>query len=72
MIAFHPCIPTQDRPHYDMVIFIVRNPFHALISEWNRELSLKHGLHGNTSSSHTDSFGPEYFGTCYIVREVII
>ena len=57
--------PTQNRPHYDMVIFIVRNPFHALVSESNRELSSKHGLHGNTSSSHTDSFGSEYFGTCY-------
>ena len=46
------------RPHYDDVVLIVRNPFNALVAEWNRRL----GLGALSNSSHTDTFGEEFFG----------
>lgn len=38
--------------HFSAAIFIVRNPFHALVSERHRMASLR----------HTDAIGSEYFG----------
>ena len=42
-------------------MLVVRNPFHALISEWNRELSTKGGLGQGNGTAHTNVFGQEYF-----------
>lgn len=45
-------------PHWGAAIIIIRNPFHALTAEYNREMS------GDiySSSSHTDFLGENYFG----------
>ena len=43
--------------HFSAAIFIIRNPFHALVSERHRMASLQ----------HTDVIGPEYFGEPIIV-----
>ena len=52
---------SQGRPFFDSVVLVVRNPFHALISEWNRELSTKYGLGKGNGTAHTNVYGKEYF-----------
>ena len=51
----------QNRVFYDSVILLIRNPFHALVSEWNRLLSTKYNRAQQTSLSHVETHGPEYF-----------
>lgn len=51
----------QGRPFFDSVVLVVRNPFHALVSEWNRELSTKYGLGQGNGTAHTNVYGREYF-----------
>ncbi len=54
----------KDKPPFDSVILVVRNPFHALVSEWNRQLSTKYTPRANkTGLAHLESHGPESFGT---------
>ena len=73
----------QGTPNYGAVILLIRNPYNALVAEWNREAArdararTDHSLPGPTtpqlhlhnsttplvsSSLHTRSVGPEYFG----------
>ena len=52
---------TQGRPFFDSAVLVVRNPFHALVSEWNRELSTKYGLGQGNGTAHTNVYGREYF-----------
>ena len=59
MSLFFLCI--QGRPFFDSVVLVVRNPFHAMISEWNRELSTKYGLGQGNGTAHTNVYGREYF-----------
>ena len=48
---------------FDSIIFLVRNPFHALVSEWNRQLGSKYH-HGNrTGLSHVELHGQDNFLT---------
>ena len=51
----------QGRPFFDSVVLVVRNPFHAMVSEWNRELSTKYGLGQGNGTAHTNVYGREYF-----------
>ena len=47
------------------MIFIIRNPFHALVSEFNRQLNSKNKTRGeeyNNGQAHIAVYGPEYFG----------
>ena len=43
-------------PVYSSAIFLMRNPFEALVAEWNRLQTLK------LSDNHVNSVGKEYFG----------
>ena len=43
-------------------ILLVRNPFDALVSEWNRRQANLGFVETKVKTSHTDSVGPEYFG----------
>ena len=43
-------------PVYSSAIFLMRNPFDALVAEWNRLQTLK------LSDNHVNSVGKEYFG----------
>ena len=43
-------------PVYSSAIFLVRNPFDALIAEWHRRQRV------NSSDNHVESIGREYFG----------
>jgi len=43
-------------PVYSSAIFLVRNPFDALVSEWNRLQTI------NSSDSHVNCAGKELFG----------
>ena len=49
---------------FKRVIFIIRDPFRAIISEWNRERTLfgKHKVVSNVLASHIASVGQENFG----------
>ena len=51
----------QGRPFFDSIVLVVRNPFHAMVSEWNRELSTKYGLGQGNGTAHTNVYGREYF-----------
>ena len=44
-----------DIPLYSSAIFIIRNPFHALVAEWSRQMSV------NMSGNHIISVGEEYY-----------
>ena len=60
--------PKHDEPYYGSAIFIVRNPFNALIAEWNRratnEIIIKKHLPHN--ESHTNVVPKEYWGMCVL------
>lgn len=47
---------------YESIILLVRNPFHALVAEWNRKVA--NGFHKLTVNldSHTSAVGKEWFG----------
>ncbi len=55
-----------ENPHkeasYTAAIVLLRNPFNALVAEWNREVA--NGFHIQTISleSHAEAAGPEWFG----------
>ena len=46
----------KDVPVYSSAIFLVRNPFDALVADWNRQQTVQ--SYGN----HVDSIDREYFG----------
>ena len=46
----------KDVPVYRSAIFLVRNPFDALVAEWHRRQSV------NSSDSHVHTLGGEFFG----------
>ena len=45
-------------PVYSSAIFLIRNPFDALIAEWHRRQTV------NSSDNHVKRIGREYFGEC--------
>ena len=50
------------RPVFDKAIFLIRNPFRAIIAEWNRQLSRKYAA-GQQGSSHVKYVSsPSFFG----------
>ena len=49
-------------PAYGSVILIIRNPYRALIAEWNRLNAATHMAHTNGSNKHIGSTGQEQFG----------
>ena len=53
---------SENHGRYGSVIFIVRNPFKAIIAEWNRKVA--NNFHSRTISldSHVKVVGPEWFG----------
>ena len=57
----HTHTHTQAEPKYYLSIFIIRNPYDALVSEWNRWMSTKQ-INGSKDSEHTRLAGPEAFG----------
>ena len=46
----------NDVPVYSSAIFLVRNPFDALVAEWHRQQTI------DSSDNHVDSADREYFG----------
>jgi hypothetical protein len=48
---------------FDAVILLVRNPFHALVSEWNRLLSYRYSHGYWTGLAHVDFHGQDNFLT---------
>ena len=52
----------QNRVKFDSAIFLIRNPYDALVAEWNRVLSTKYSLGSSLGSQHVDTgYGKEYF-----------
>lgn len=49
---------------FGAAILIVRNPFDALVAEWNRKIANKFETRTMVIDSHTKAFGPEWFGKC--------
>ena len=49
----------SDIPIYNAAIFLVRNPFHALVAEWNRLMTLNMSL--GSHDSHTNTVDAKYF-----------
>ena len=47
---------------YGSAILIVRNPFDALVAEWNRKIANKFRTRTMVLDSHTKAFGQEWFG----------
>lgn len=52
-----------EKDHWSSAILLVRNPFDALVSEWNRRQANLGFVETKVTTSHTDSVGPEFFGT---------
>lgn len=50
-----------DIPVYDTAILLVRNPFHSLVSEWNRLISINMSV----SDNHVNIIATQYFGEFY-------
>ena len=46
----------KDVPVYSSAIFLVRNPFDALVADWNRQQTI------HSSDNHVDSIDREHFG----------
>ena len=42
-------------PVYSSGLLLIRNPYHALVSEWNREMTV------NFTDNHVNRVGVEYF-----------
>lgn len=49
----------SDIPIYDAAIFLIRNPFHALVSEWNRLTTVN--MTKSSRDSHTNTVDSKYF-----------
>ena len=47
---------------YDAVIFLHRNPFDAIVAEWNRAAFDKYQNASTGSNMHTARYGPDMFG----------
>ena len=47
---------------YDAVIFLHRNPFDAIVAEWNRAAFDKYQNASAGSNMHTARYGPDMFG----------
>lgn len=54
------------RPEYDAMILICRNPFDAIVSEWNRKLFSKQFDSAHGHNQHVASYGPEMFGNALL------
>ena len=57
-----------DIPVYDSAIFLVRNPYHALVAEWNRLMSTSMNL----SDTHISSFRTSFFGELLSVGQYCV
>ena len=55
----------EDVPIYSAAILIVRNPFDALVAEWNREMT------ENLSDNHINHVGIEYFSKWFCVENYL-
>lgn len=47
---------------FGSAILVVRNPFHALVAEWNRKVANNFRVRTTELDSHTQAAGPEWFG----------
>lgn len=47
---------------FGSAILLVRNPFDALVAEWNRKVANKFRVRTTELDSHTKAAGPEWFG----------
>lgn len=56
----HNSLQKQHYPQFEGAIFLIRNPFHSIVSEWNRKLSKKQL--GEADNSHIKYAGKEAFG----------
>ena len=56
--------PKRDEPYYSSAVFIVRNPYNALIAEWNRRATngIMKKQHLPHNESHTNVVPKEYWG----------
>lgn len=59
----------NNKPEFDAVIFVHRNPYDAMVAERNREVGFAQwdsAIRGNRTTKslghHVEYFGPEYFG----------
>lgn len=58
----------QGTPSYGAVVLLIRNPYHAMVAEWNREAVRAMRKLANATTPqpqdtiHTGSVGPEHFG----------
>ena len=50
------------KPPYDAVIFLHRDPFDAIVAEWNRAAFAKYQNKSAGSNMHTAHYGPDMFG----------
>lgn len=47
---------------FGSAILLVRNPFNALVAEWNRKVANNFRDHTTVLDSHTKAAGKEWFG----------
>lgn len=67
-----PNFSENNKPEFDAVIFLLRNPYDAMVAEHSRGIGYARweaAVHGNrhlnfSVSHHIQSFGAEYFGKC--------
>lgn len=69
-----PDYSENSKPEFDAAIFIHRNPYDAMVAEYNRELGYAQwkaafnnlSLYSSSTGHHVQSFGPEFFGELLI------
>ena len=54
----------RQKPPYDAVIFLHRDPFDAIVAEWNRAAFAKYQNTSAGNNMHTAHYGPNMFGKC--------
>ena len=54
----------RQKPPYDAVIFLHRDPFDAIVAEWNRAAFAKYQNTSAGRNMHTAHYGPDMFGKC--------
>ena len=57
-------------PVFDQAIFLIRNPFSAIIAEWSRQQSMKYAV-GQNGSIHVKYLSSRFFGEDNIRNETI-
>lgn len=70
-----PDLSENNKPEFDAVIFVHRDPYDAMVAERNREVgyalweaAVQKNQHINlTIGHHLQSFGAEYFGECMFI-----